>query len=159
MKRATWRKHHKWLGISFCFFMLMFCLSGIVLNHRAMVSDMNVGRKWLPGRYRYTAWNGGLLRGTTPYADKDSAACVLVYGTGGIWQTDSAVSSFSDFNKGLPNGADYRQIRSVVQTSDGNLVRRLHFRLIPIWRKRCRLATSMPFHCRWRTDDRRSLPE
>lgn len=121
MKRATWRKHHKWLGISFCFFMLMFCLSGIVLNHRAMVSDMNVGREWLPGRYRYTAWNGGLLRGTTPYTDKDSAASVLVYGTGGIWQTDSAVSCFSDFNKGLPSGADYRQIRSVVQTSGGDL--------------------------------------
>ena len=32
MKRITWRKHHKWFGLLFCFFMLMFCWSGIVLN-------------------------------------------------------------------------------------------------------------------------------
>lgn len=121
MKRSTWRKHHKWLGIVFCFFMLMFCLSGIVLNHRTVVSDINVGREWLPERYRYTAWNGGLLRGTTVYTDKDCATCVVVYGTGGIWQTDSAASFFKDFNKGLPDGADYRQIRNVVQTEEKDL--------------------------------------
>lgn len=121
MKKTAWRKQHKWLGIIFSFFLLMFCLSGIVLNHRAVVSDINVGRNWLPERYRYSAWNGGLLRGTTPYADKDSSIHVLVYGTGGIWQTDSAASSFSDFNKGLPKGAEYRQIKNVVQTVDKDL--------------------------------------
>jgi hypothetical protein len=53
MKRATWRKHHKWFGLLFAFFLLMFCLSGIVLNHRTWVSDINVSRKWLPASYRF----------------------------------------------------------------------------------------------------------
>jgi hypothetical protein len=113
MKRQTWIKHHKWLGIAFCFFMLMFCVSGIILNHRRIVSDINVGRKWLPERYLYSHWNGGLLRASLPYSDR-----VLVYGTGGIWQSDSTAAFFSDFNKGLPAGADYRQIRSIIETKN-----------------------------------------
>lgn len=121
MKRTAWKKQHKWLGIVFCFFMLMFCLSGIVLNHRAAVSGVNVSRKWLPARYRYSEWNGGLMRGTTPYVETDSSISILVYGTGGIWQTDSTASFFADFNKGMPVGADYRQIRNVVQTVDREL--------------------------------------
>ena len=100
--------------------MLMFCLSGIVLNHRSSVSNIDVNRKFLPDRYRYTKWNGGLLRGTAPYiSDRDT--CILVYGTGGIWKTDSTASRFSGFNSGLPEGSDLRQIKNVVQTPDGNL--------------------------------------
>lgn len=121
MKKTTWKKHHKWSGIICCFFLLMFCLSGIVLNHRAIVSDINVGRNRLPARYHFNSWNGGLLRGTTPYIDKDSTARVLIYGTGGIWLTDSAASSVSDFNRGLPSGADHRQIKNVVETEDKDL--------------------------------------
>ncbi|MCM1371533.1 MAG: PepSY domain-containing protein [Bacteroides sp.] len=121
MKKTTWRKHHKWFGIIFCFFLIMFCLSGIILNHRTLVSGISIGREWLPGRYRYTSWNGGLLRGTTPCRDEDSTTCVLVYGTGGIWKTDNQASLFSDFNAGLPGGADYRQIKNIVQTADNSL--------------------------------------
>lgn len=101
--------------------MLMFCLSGIILNHRQAVSHINVSRAWLPERYHYKGWNGGLLRGTVQCTDKDSVTSVLVYGTGGIWRTDGRAASFVDFNKGLPGGADYRQIRSVVQTADKRL--------------------------------------
>ena len=61
MKRATWRKHHKWLGIALSLFLLMFCLSGIVLNHRGLVHDIDISRKWLPDRYEYARWNGGLM--------------------------------------------------------------------------------------------------
>lgn len=32
MKKGTWRKQHKWLGICLSFFMLMFCVSGILLT-------------------------------------------------------------------------------------------------------------------------------
>lgn len=120
MKKSKWKNQHKWLGIIFSFFMLMFCLSGIVLNHRPWFSDMEVSRKWLPGRYLYANWNGGLLRGTTPYII-GADTCILVYGTGGIWKTDSTASRFSDFNTGLPKGSDRRQIKNVVRMPDGNL--------------------------------------
>lgn len=64
MKKGTWRKQHKWLGIGLSFFMLMFCVSGILLNHRSLIKDVNVSRKYLPSRYEFRNWNGGLLRGT-----------------------------------------------------------------------------------------------
>jgi hypothetical protein len=120
MKRTSWRKQHKWFGLIFCFFMLMFCLSGIVLNHRQSVAKVDVSRKWLPKGYHYQKWNNGLLRGTLLYSDKDSVRNVLIYGTAGIWKTNPSASSFSDFNRGLPEG-DYRQIRGMVRTDQGRL--------------------------------------
>lgn len=117
MKRITWKKHHKWFGIIFAFFMLMFCLSGIVLNHREMVADINVDRNLLPDAYRYEKWNMGLLRGAVKYKGNE----VLIYGNSGIWKTDSAGMSVTDFNLGLPNGADFRKINALAMTPDSSL--------------------------------------
>ena len=50
--------------------MLMFCLSGIMLNHRELVADINIDRSFLPADYRYNKWNMGLLRGSIKYRDK-----------------------------------------------------------------------------------------
>ena len=130
MKKGTWRKQHKWLGIGMSFFMLMFCLSGILLNHRSLIKDVNISRKYLPSRYEFRNWNGGLLRGTLDLdkglgADSlpvsDSCHHLLLYGNGGIWLTDSKASFFKGFNEDLPTGADYRQIRNVIKTGDGNI--------------------------------------
>lgn len=116
MERKTWRRHHKWLGLGLCLVMLLFCASGVLLNHRAPIADINIGREWLPSRYEYTNWNGGLLRGTLPMEDR-----VLIYGTGGMYIANTAGSAVEDFNKGLPAGADYRQIRNVAATQSGEL--------------------------------------
>ncbi len=123
MKKGTWRKQHKWLGIGMSLFMLMFCVSGVLLNHRSLIKDVNVSRRYLPSRYEFRNWNGGLLRGTLDLdkrleADSmgpvDSCHNLLLYGNGGIWITDSKASYFKDFNEGLPEGADYRQIKNVI---------------------------------------------
>lgn len=130
MKKGTWRKQHKWLGIGMSFFMLMFCVSGILLNHRSLIKDMNVSRKYLPSRYEFQNWNGGLLRGTLDLdanlmqdsmSFADSCHQLLLYGNGGIWLTDSKASYFKDFNEGLPIGADYRQIKNVIRLDNGRI--------------------------------------
>lgn len=105
-----WHKQHKWFGIGISFFLLMFCLSGIVLNHRSLFSDVEIGRRWLPSRYEYKQWNGGLMRGTVAYDDK-----VLIYGTNGIWLSDSMGARVEDFNLGLPQASDHRQVRNVIK--------------------------------------------
>ena len=109
MNKRKLIQHHKWLGLVLSFFLLMFCVSGILLNHRQLISDINVSRTLLPQRYEYSQWNGGLLRGTLPV---DSH--ILIYGASGVFLTDSTAAHIADFNEGLPTGADYRQIRNVV---------------------------------------------
>lgn len=116
MKQSTWRLQHKWTGIALCFFLVMFCLSGIVLNHRPLFTDVNVSRRLLPPWYRFRQWNNGLLRGTIPIGT-DS---VLLYGAGGVFLTDPGGRAVSDYNKGLPTGADRRAMRAVVASRDGH---------------------------------------
>ena len=99
MKKSTWRKHHKVLGLGLCFFMFMFAMSGIVLNHRPFFSKVNVGRTLLPA-YKFSKWNGGLLRGTRPL----DIANVLIYGYAGMWLSHNG--TVADFNEGLPSYAD-----------------------------------------------------
>lgn len=115
MKTSTWRRWHKWIGLFFCFFLLMFCLSGIVLNHRLFFADFSISRRYLPEAYRHQGWNQGLMRGTLRHGDS-----VLIYGTGGIWLADTTGTHVADLNAGLPEG-DHRSIRSVVSLPDGRL--------------------------------------
>ena len=42
MKKSTWKKHHKWFGLIFAFFIILFGASGIVLNHRQLFSDYQI---------------------------------------------------------------------------------------------------------------------
>ena len=116
LKRKTWSKHHQVFGLVFCFFIMMFCLSGVVLNHPSLFSGLDISRSILPKSYEYRNWNGGLLRGTIKWHNR-----VLLYGNSGIWITDSTAKVFKDFNTGLPASADNRNIRGMTRMPDGHL--------------------------------------
>lgn len=120
MKKRSWRRQHKWIGLVISFFLFLFCLSGIVLNHRQAVQPVNVNRSLLPSAYHFRDWNRGFLRGTVTCRWKGKER-VLMYGSEGCWLTDSVASSFADFNRGLPEGRDLRSLRAVVQVPDGRL--------------------------------------
>ncbi len=113
----TWRKIHRWAGLLFALFLLLFCMSGIVLNHRSTFANVNINRNYLPSDYQFRNWNLGLLRGTL----SPNANTCIIYGTGGMWLQVPSDESWSDFNQGLPSGADYRQIRSMVIAPDSTL--------------------------------------
>ena len=121
MKRITWKKHHKWLGIGFAFFMLMFCLSGIVLNHRAFFAECEVNRGWLPSDYHFKQWNGGLLKGSLVWQADSSGKDVLIYGNSGVWATTDGGRHFDDFNTGFPLGADFKSIKALALAPDSSL--------------------------------------
>ena len=116
MKKWSWKKQHKVGGLTLCAFMLVFAVSGLILNHRHTYSRMDLSRGSLPEAYQFKNWNNGLLRGTVSLND----SATLIFGTGGLWlRTGKAVS---DFNQGLPQWADFRTIKNVVQLPDSNLV-------------------------------------
>ena len=124
MKKSRWKAQHKWLGLILSFFLLMFCLSGLVLNHSPLFAGINISRSLLPPRYHYKNWNGGLLRGSVSWHGK-----VLVYGNNGIWVTDSMARSFVSFDRGLPAGVDGQLIRGMVVTTDGKLFAASQYKL------------------------------
>ena len=115
-RRITWRKYHKWVGIVFAFFMIVFCLSGIILNHRVAFSRYDVNRAILPSDYHIEGYNNGVVRGTV--ADGDS---VYAYGTGGVWLTHRDANVWTPMNDGFPKGVDHRNVRGLVQLNDGTL--------------------------------------
>lgn len=123
----TWKKYHRWLGLVLSVFMLVFCVSGIILNHREVFSGCEVSRKWLPASYYIKNFNNGVVKGTVV---KKSAAhslssencdSVLVYGCAGVFLTDSRLSTWQDFNASLPESIDERNVRHVVKAKDGSL--------------------------------------
>lgn len=108
------RKYHKWVSIVFTVFILLFAFSGIILNHRALFSGIDINRNLLPKAYSYSNWNDASVKATL----KISADSILLYGNVGAWLTDSTFSQFSDFNTGFPKGIENRKIAIIYQSHD-----------------------------------------
>ena len=140
----TWKKYHRWFGLVLSVFMLVFCVSGIILNHREAFSGCEVSRKWLPASYHVKNFNNGVVKGTVVKNQKtasdskeqslaveknpsihanssESPDSVLVYGCAGVFLTDSQLSTWQDFNRGLPASIDERNVRHIVKAKDGSL--------------------------------------
>ena len=70
------RKYHKWSGIILTLLLILFALSGIVLNHRSELAKISVNRNALPKYVRYKNWNNAAVKDMYGVS-KDS---VMVYG-------------------------------------------------------------------------------
>jgi len=116
---------HKWVSIVLSLFVLLFAISGIVLNHRNWFSATDVNRDFLPNEYRYNNWNLAAVRGSVQIGDDE----ILIYGNIGVWKTNEALSQFSDFNSGFPKGIDNRKVNKIIRTSQGDLIAGTYFGL------------------------------
>lgn len=99
------RKLHQWPGLILAFFLILFSVSGIVMNHRHTFSGVDIPRKWLPESYHYNNWNLASARGS--FTDHNGQR--YLYGNAGIWKTDSLFSEFQPFHQGIPSSADHRK--------------------------------------------------
>ena len=130
-KRFTWKKYHRWFGLVLSVFMLVFCVSGIILNHRQLFVGCEVSRSLMPSAYHIKDFNNGIIKGSLKInhrfckipvdAIPASDDSILAYGYGGVWLTDAEMKTWKDFNKGLPQNVDGRNIRNIVQTKDGEI--------------------------------------
>ncbi len=112
------KKYHKWISIIFALFIILFSVSGIILNHRELLSGVDVNRKLLPAQYAYKNWNNAAVKSTL----KLSNDSILIYGNIGVWLTDSIQSQFTDFNNGFPKGIDNRKIDKLFITNKNDLL-------------------------------------
>jgi len=120
MKKESnfFRKYHKWIGIIVSLFILLFTVSGVILNHRKLFSSVDVNRNYLPQELQYNNWNLASVKSTLKLSD-DS---ILVYGNIGVYLANSDLSKFQDFNTGFPEGIDNRKVEKVFRTKDGDLL-------------------------------------
>ena len=116
-RNRRWRGVHKWGGLFLTFFLIVFALSGIVLNHRKDLSEVDVPRAMLPPSYRMHHWNLGAVKGTL----RLSADSIVLYGENGLWLTDAKKTHFSRFDRGISPGADNHLVANVVRTRSGQV--------------------------------------
>ncbi len=114
-RRSSTARWHRWIGLFFTLFILVFAISGIFLNHRKAISSIDVPRSWLPKSYQYINWNNASVKGST----KLSPDSILLFGGNGIWLTDSVLSFFTPFNQGMKKGVDNQITHNVLKTSSG----------------------------------------
>lgn len=123
-KRFTWKKYHRWFGLVLSVFMLVFCVSGIILNHRQLFAGCEVSRSLMPSAYHIKNFNNGIIKSSIKInhrISKTPSDSILAYGYGGVWLTDAEMKSWKDFNQGLPENVDGRNIRNMVQTKNGEI--------------------------------------
>lgn len=113
----SYKKLHRWPGLIISFILLYYGITGIIMNHRELVSKIDINRHLLPSNYAYKSWNNAALKGDL-IINQDS---ILVYGNIGVWLTDSTFTRYSSFNAGFPVGSDNRKIFDVQKDRNGNL--------------------------------------
>ena len=119
------RKFHKWPGIVITLFVILFSISGIFMNHRSLISAVDIKRSILPDDYSYQNWNKAAVKSVCHLSGDSS----LVYGNIGIWLTTDKFSTFQDWNAGFPKGIDNRKISKILKTPDGKLFAGTYFGL------------------------------
>ena len=119
------RKFHKWPGIIITLFVILFSISGILMNHRGLISGIDVKRSILPEDYSYKNWNKAAVKSVCQL-NTDSA---LVYGNVGIWLSTDQFQTFQDWNAGFPRGIDNRKISKILKTPEGKLFAGTYFGL------------------------------
>ncbi|MBL7972115.1 MAG: PepSY domain-containing protein [Prolixibacteraceae bacterium] len=119
------RKFHKWPGILITLFVVLFSASGIFMNHRSLISSVDISRSFLPYEYSYQNWNKAAVKSACLIGNDST----LVYGNIGVWLSTDQFKTFQDWNAGFPKGIDNRKISKILKTPDGKLFAGTYFGL------------------------------
>nr|WP_320120296.1 PepSY-associated TM helix domain-containing protein [uncultured Marinifilum sp.] len=114
---AFLKKYHKWPSPVFTIFIIFFSVSGIIMNHRALFSSIDVNRKYLGNEYQYKNWNKAAVKSAI-HLKGDTA---LIYGNIGVWKTTDNFQTYCEFSNGFPKGIDNRKIEKMIRTSSGEI--------------------------------------
>ncbi len=109
------RKLHKWAGVLVALFIIIFSVSGIIMNHRDFFSPVSVSRGWMPEEYRYQNWNNASVK----------SACrtdegYLFYGNLGTWHFNSSLTQYEKVQFGEKPGIDRQKTQKIIRASNGN---------------------------------------
>ncbi len=128
------------MGLCLALFLILFSISGIILNHRKAVSGIDLSRRVLSGDFHYHDWNNASAKGSV----KLSPDSILLYGGSGIWLINPHTNSVTDFTQGLKSGADNRITNRIVQTADKEVYAVTTFDLYKLVAGRWEVQTDKP---------------
>lgn len=114
---AFLKKYHKWPSLVLTLFIIFFSISGIIMNHRALFSSIDVNRNYLGSEYQYKNWNKAAVKSAI-HLKGDTA---LIYGNIGVWKTTDNFQTYNEFNRGFPEGIDNRKVEKMICTSSGKI--------------------------------------
>jgi len=111
------KKSHRYLGLILLPLLILFSISGIFLNHRDIISDIEINRNFLPKEYKFENWNNFSLRSIVFTEEID-----FYYGEIGVYgslrEKDSKLFPILD---GLgDNSSDNIKINKLIQSKLGN---------------------------------------
>lgn len=110
------RAYHKWGGVILSLFLIIFAISGIIMNHRNIFSSFEVSRTLLPSNYTFQNWNLAALKGGVQVNDK-----YLLYGNLGVVATDTSFSEFERVELTSEKGIDQQKTFKLFKTSANQL--------------------------------------
>lgn len=123
--RLNAQRLHRYLGIPLCVLLLFASLSGILLNHRTLLLDIDAPSWLVPSSYTYTNWNNGALRGSL---NADSLR--YYYGGAGIYlQPKAGNKPMVEDMAGIRRGGDERRIIAMCRDGEGGIWAASQFRL------------------------------
>jgi len=97
---------HKYLGLIALVYFLGMGVSGILLNHPALLQKFSLPLGWLSDSFQYRAWNRWSLRDAV--FSEQQPEKVYVAGKEGVWMSCNAGRSFTPASTGLPESAYLR---------------------------------------------------
>lgn len=103
---------HKYVGLLLLVFIVWMSVSGILLNHPALLRELSVPRWMTPPQYRIQDWNRGALR-TAVFSQADPNLGFLA-GSQGVWRTSNGGHTFTPMDKGFPKSFIDRQTSSLI---------------------------------------------
>lgn len=104
------KKIHRILGLLGLLYFAVMALSGILLNHPALLTDYDLPRALLPGDYQYRQWNRNSFRSLTK-----TSAGRFIHGEGGVWKL-TGEGAPADFNEGLPKSVYLKDTRALTES-------------------------------------------
>lgn len=108
---------HKWSSLLICIILIWMSISGILLNHPEIISNISVPSSFLPEDYNLVNWN----RSAIVEAEFATNKTAYFGGHEGIFKTDDGGYSFTNLNKnGFPNAAYNRKTKSIALFSDNS---------------------------------------
>lgn len=102
---------HKYIGLLLILFLIWMSLSGVLMNHPELISEISVPGWLVPSQYHIRNWNRSALI-DLEFSKKDPNVGYAA-GIVGVWKTTDGGRSFVEMASGLPSSEYYLKVRSL----------------------------------------------